>query len=56
MQNSGNRNAEEPANGTFMTDVKTLRERARQHIEQGAVTEGYLGNREVVLKLLNEAP
>lgn len=55
MQNSGNRNAEEPANGTFMTDVKTLRERARQHIEQGAVTEGYLGNREVVLKLLNEA-
>ena len=55
MQTFVNRNAEGPANGTFMTDVKTLRERARQHIEQGAVTEGYLGNRDVVLKLLNEA-
>ncbi|HEX2201234.1 MAG TPA: bacterioferritin, partial [Gammaproteobacteria bacterium] len=22
----------------FLTDIKTLRERARQHIEQGAVT------------------
>ena len=39
----------------FLTDVKTLRERARRHIEQGAVTEGYQANREVVLKLLNEA-
>jgi len=38
-----------------MTDIKTLRERARQHIEQGAVTEGYKGNRETVVKLLNEA-
>jgi bacterioferritin len=32
-----------------------LRERARRHIEEGAVTEGYGANREVVLKLLNEA-
>ena len=39
----------------FLTDVKTLRERARRHIEQGAVTEGYQADREVVLKLLNEA-
>ena len=39
----------------FLTDVKTLRERARRHIEQGAVTESYQANREVVLKLLNEA-
>lgn len=39
----------------FLTDVKTLRERARQHIEQGAVTAGYNADRETVLNLLNEA-
>jgi bacterioferritin len=39
----------------FLTDVKELRKRARQHIEDGAVTEGYRGNRETVIKLLNEA-
>ncbi len=41
--------------GPFLTDVKTLRERARQHIEQGAVTPGYKADRDVVVKLLNEA-
>lgn len=39
----------------FLTDVKTLRERARKHIEEGAVTAGYGANRETVLKVLNEA-
>jgi bacterioferritin len=39
----------------FLTDIKTLRERARQHIEQGAVTPGYSANRETVVNLLNEA-
>ena len=39
----------------FLTDVKTLRERARRHIEQGAVTESYEADRDVVLRLLNEA-
>jgi len=39
----------------FLTDIKTLRERARQHIERGAVTEGYRADRETVVKLLNEA-
>lgn len=39
----------------FLTDVKTLRERARQHIERGAVTEGYQADRETVINLLNEA-
>lgn len=43
------------SNAGGMTDVRTLRERARRHIEEGAVTEGYGANREVVLKLLNEA-
>jgi bacterioferritin len=39
----------------FLTDIKTLRERARKHIENGAVTEGYTADRETVVKLLNEA-
>jgi bacterioferritin len=39
----------------FLTDIKTLRERARQHIENGAVTEGYRADRNTVVKLLNEA-
>ena len=44
-----------PASGTFLTDVKELRRRARQRIETGAVTPGYQGNLETVLKLLNDA-
>lgn len=40
---------------TFLTDIKIIRERARQHIEQGAITEGYSAPRETVIKLLNEA-
>ncbi|HEU4645626.1 MAG TPA: ferritin-like domain-containing protein [Burkholderiales bacterium] len=39
----------------FLTDVKTLRARARKHIEQGAVTESYRADRTTVIKLLNEA-
>ncbi len=39
----------------FLTDIKTLRERARQHIQDGAVTEGYRADRATVVKLLNEA-
>ena len=39
----------------FLTDIKTLRERARRHIEKGAITEGYKADRETVVKLLNEA-
>ena len=40
---------------TFLSDVKSLRKRARQHIESGAVTLGYGADREVVIRLLNEA-
>lgn len=39
----------------FLTDIKTLRERARQHIERGAVTSNYKGDRETILRLLGEA-
>ena len=38
-----------------MSDIKEIRRRARLHIENGAVTEGYRGNRAVVLDLLNQA-
>jgi len=38
----------------FLTDIKTLRERARKHIANGAVTEGYRADRETVIRLLNE--
>ncbi|TDF85206.1 bacterioferritin [Pseudomonas sp. H9] len=38
-----------------LTDVSTLRERARKHVEQGAVTEGYSADREKILRLLNES-
>jgi bacterioferritin len=40
---------------TALTDVQTLRQRARQHIEEGAVTAGYTADRRTVLKLLNDA-
>jgi len=43
------------ADKPFLTDIKTLRERARKHIENGAVTEGYTADRDTVIKLLNEA-
>jgi bacterioferritin len=38
-----------------LTDIPTLRKRARQHIEDGAVTSGYAADRETVLRMLNEA-
>lgn len=43
------------ADKPFLTDVKTLRSRARQHIEQGAVTPGYRADRDKVVQILNEA-
>jgi bacterioferritin len=41
--------------GAHLSDIQTLRKRAREHIAQGAVTPGYHADRAVVLKLLNEA-
>ena len=38
---------------SVLTDIQTLRKRARQHIDEGSVTAGYSANREVVLELLN---
>jgi bacterioferritin len=39
----------------FLTDIQTLRKRARQHMEEGAVTAGYGADRETVIKLLNDS-
>ncbi len=39
----------------FVSDIKAIRERARRHIEEGAVTPSYGADRDVVVRLLNEA-
>ena len=41
--------------GPFLSDVKTLRERARQHIADGAVTRSYGGDTQAAVQLLNTA-
>ena len=46
---------EVPAKRRGLSDIKALRERARQHIEKGAVTAGYAADREQVIRMLNEA-
>ena len=38
-----------------LSDIDTLRQQARKNVEAGAVTNGYAADREVVIKLLNEA-
>lgn len=47
--------ASKPATPAGMTDVATLRRRARANIERGAVTDGYRADRTTVTRLLNEA-
>ncbi len=39
---------------TSLTDKATLRQRARQHVDEGAVTASYSADREQVLQMLNE--
>jgi bacterioferritin len=53
MADSGR--ARSGSQGEFLTDVTELRRRARQHIEDGAVTPGYGADRETVIRILNEA-
>jgi bacterioferritin len=43
------------ASKPFLSDIQEIRRRARKHIEEGAVTEGYQADRETVIRLLNEA-
>ncbi len=39
----------------FLTDIQTLRDRARANIEQGPITSAYGADRERVIQVLNEA-
>jgi bacterioferritin len=39
----------------FLSDMKKIRERARQEIEKGAITEAYQADAAQVCKVLNEA-
>ena len=38
----------------FLTDVQTLRQRAREHIDKGPITDAYGADRERVIEVLNE--
>lgn len=42
----------EAAKRPFLSDVKTLRERARQHLSQGAITPAYKGDVKQAIALL----
>jgi bacterioferritin len=53
MKNSTNEITD--GNEVALSDIQTLRKRARQNIEDGAVTKGYAADRKVVIRLLNEA-
>lgn len=39
----------------LQTDLQIIRARAREHLDDGAVTAGYVADRETVVKLLNDA-
>lgn len=45
----------EKPQASMIKDVQSIRERARQHIEDGALTADYKADRDTVIKLLNEA-
>jgi len=45
----------DPKATPFLTDIKELQRRAREHVEKGAVTPAYRGDVETAVRLLNEA-
>ena len=53
MQGGGQPQAAQ--NQPFLSDVATLRQRARQHIEAGAVTPSYQLDTDTVVNVLNVA-
>ena len=38
----------------FVTDIKELRRRAREHMDEGAVTSAYTADRQAVIRILND--
>ena len=58
MKDESGRSASSPTatmETPFLSDIRELRERARRHFQQGAVTENYRADRETVIRVLNEA-
>jgi bacterioferritin len=55
MQKSNNNPGGGAPQSAFLSDVATLRQRARQHIEAGAVTPSYQLRTDDVVKVLNDA-
>jgi bacterioferritin len=45
----------DPKAQPFLTDIKELQKRAREHVMKGAVTPDYRGDVKTAIKLLNEA-
>ncbi len=45
----------DPRSQPFVTDLKEIQRRAREHVEKGAVTPAYRGEVETAIRLLNEA-
>lgn len=41
--------------GTYTSDLEAIRKRAREHLEQGALTPNYGGDVETAIRILNEA-
>jgi bacterioferritin len=41
--------------GNFVADIEAIRKRAREHMNDGAVTGGYKADREKVIELLNQS-
>ena len=47
--------SEQDMSKPFLTDIKEIRRRAREHLEQGALTPDYEGDVKLACKILNEA-
>lgn len=45
----------ESASQPFLSDIKKIRERARENMHNGAITDGYTADRGTVVNILNEA-
>ena len=43
------------AHKPFVTDMQNIRKRAREHIQDGAITSSYKADRKKVVEILNEA-
>ena len=43
------------SNHTFSLDLEGIKKRAHAHIDAGAVTDGYQGDRRTIIKLLNDS-